>query len=193
MAMEGSEQELNSEAADGEAAEAPVQPVGEADQEEFEGEAPEATGEAEEKIQEEQGTQGEEGEEVAVAEEEGEEQQQHNNQEEDEGFEIGGEEEGYLVQDEIGEEGLHIEPEDEGLEVAEEEEEEKNDEWLLHPGNYFSSDWSLQSQTFFNHLNPPLQVLDYMFILFRCWGKVYRAHFSCTCAFVYLYFDSFCP
>ncbi|XP_011611158.2 A-kinase anchor protein 8-like isoform X1 [Takifugu rubripes] len=120
MVIEGSEQELISEAAGGETVEGPVQPEGEAGQEEFEGEAPAATGADEEKIEEEQGTQGE-GEEVAVEEEE-----QQDNQEEDEGFEIGGEEEGYVVQDEIGEEGLHIELEDEGLEVAEEE--EKNDE-----------------------------------------------------------------
>lgn len=132
--MEVSEQELNTEATDGETAEAPVQPEGEAGQEVFEGEAPETTRENEEKMEEEQGTQGEE-----VAQEEHEEHQElqenQENQEEDEGFELGGEEEGYFVHDETSEGGLQAELEDEGLEVAEEE---KNDEWLLHPGNYFS-------------------------------------------------------
>lgn len=139
MVMEVSEQELISEAIDGETAEAPAQPEGEAGQEEFVGEAPEATGEDEEKMEEEKGTHQEE-----VAEEE--QHELHEIQEEDEGFELGGEEEGYVVQDEISEGGLHAELEDEGLEVAEEE---KNDEWLLHPGSYCSSDWSQQSQTFF--------------------------------------------
>lgn len=123
MVMEVSEQELTSEAPDGETAEAPVQPEGEAGQEECVGQAAEATGEEGEKIEEEQGTQQEE--EEAAVEEEQQQHEPHENPEEDEGFELGGEEEGYVVQDEISEGGLLIELEDEGLEVAEEE---KNDE-----------------------------------------------------------------
>lgn len=145
MVMEVSEQELISETTGSETAVAPVQPEGEVGQQEFVGEAPEApeaTGEDEEKMEEEQGTQQEE---VAEADEE-QHDDLHENQEEDEGFELGGEEEGYVVQDEISEAGLHAELEDEGLEVAEEE---KNDEWLLHPGNYFSSDQKIPNYNFF--------------------------------------------
>lgn len=159
MVMEVSEQELISETTGSETAVAPVQPEGEVGQQEFVGEAPEATGEDEEKMEEEQGTQQEE---VAAEAEADEEHHDdlHENQEEDEGFELGGEEEGYVVQDEISEAGLHAELEDEGLEVAEEE----KDEWLLHPGNYFSSDWSKNPKLLFffflYHRYPPLPVLD---------------------------------
>ncbi|KAM8773309.1 A-kinase anchor protein 8-like [Acanthopagrus schlegelii] len=133
MVMDVSELELTSETADNQTdgAEAdgntPVkEPVaeGETGQEAVEGEAAAAVAaaeeEMEEKMEEEPGMEGEE-----------EEQENH---EEEEGFEVGEEEEeeeGYVVRDEINEEGLQAEldEEEEGVEVAEaEEEDDKNDE-----------------------------------------------------------------
>lgn len=125
MAMDVSELELTSEAADGQTEAAPVsdEPAaaaeGEASQEAAEGEV-EAAAAEEEKM--------EEGEE-AEGEEEQEEQQEQGNQEEEEGFEVEEDDEGYVVHDEIGEEGLPGElEEEEGVEVAEAEEEGGKDD-----------------------------------------------------------------
>lgn len=111
MVMDVSEQELTGEAADRQTDEAPVKAEGETGQDGVEGEV--AAGEEDEKMEEELRMEGEE---------------EQGNQEEEEGFEVGEEEEGYVVRDEIGEEGLQVEPEDEGVEATEVEEEDKNDE-----------------------------------------------------------------
>lgn len=139
MAMDVSELELTSEAVDSQTDEAPVKDElvaeGGMGQEAAEGEAGSDAAAAaeeekmEEKMEEELGMEGEE---------------EQGNQEEEEGFEVGEEEEeGYVVRDEIGEEGLQAEleeeEEEEGLEAAEVEEEDKNDEWLWHPVCNFSS------------------------------------------------------
>uniref|UniRef100_A0A3Q3F2X2 A kinase (PRKA) anchor protein 8-like n=1 Tax=Labrus bergylta TaxID=56723 RepID=A0A3Q3F2X2_9LABR len=120
MVMDVSEMDLTSETADGQT-EATEEPSadGETSQEVVDGEE-EAAAVEEEKMEEE-----------PVIEEE----EQQGNQEEEEGFEVGEEEEeeeGFVVHDEIGEEGLpgeEGEEGEEGVEAAEaEEEEDKNDE-----------------------------------------------------------------
>lgn len=123
MVMDVSELELTSETADSRAEAAAVKDEppaeGETGQEAVEGEvvpAAAAAEEEEEKMEEELGVEGEE---------------EQGNQEEEEGFEVGEEEdeEGYVVHDEIGEEGLQDElEEEEGVDAAEVEEEDKNDE-----------------------------------------------------------------
>ncbi|XP_044043475.1 A-kinase anchor protein 8-like isoform X1 [Siniperca chuatsi] len=125
MVMDVSELELTSETTDSQTEAAPVkdEPVaeGETTQEAVEGEVVAAAAEEEEKMEEELGMEGDE---------------EQGNQEEEEGFEVGEEEEeeeeGYVVHDEIGEEGLQgeleEEEEEEGVEAAEVEEEDKNDE-----------------------------------------------------------------
>lgn len=120
MVMEVSEQELTSEAADGQTEEAPVvKNEGETEQEGAAGEV--AAAEKDVKMEDEEQQIGIEGEEEKC------------NEEEEEGFEVGEDEEGYVVRDEIGEEGLQVEPEDEGIEATEVEEEDNRDEWLLAP------------------------------------------------------------
>ncbi|KAL6111221.1 akap8l [Pungitius sinensis] len=122
MVMDVSELELSSEAADGhtEQVEQVEQAVVEEESARADEEAAAATTTTE------RTTTTTAGEEEKM--EEGEEEQR--NEEEEEGFEVGEEDEGYAVHDEIGEEGTQ-EEEEEGVEVAEGEEElqqeEKND------------------------------------------------------------------
>lgn len=124
VVMDVSELELTSEAADGQTQ---VDNVKEEPESEGETDQPAVEGEAAEEVKMEA-----EAEPVTEVEEE------QGNQEE-EGFEVGEEDEeedGYVVHDEIDEEGLQCdldEDAEEGLEVAEAEEEDKNDNWLLHP------------------------------------------------------------
>lgn len=132
MAMDVSELEVTGEVAESQAEGEPAKdepaPEGEISKEVVEGEAGE-TAEAAAAASEEApvaaaGT--EEEEEEKMEEEQG--NQNEENQDEEEGFEIGEEEdEGYVVHDEIGEEGLHGDLGDEGLEAAVHEEEDAND------------------------------------------------------------------
>uniref|UniRef100_A0A3Q4GKT6 A kinase (PRKA) anchor protein 8-like n=1 Tax=Neolamprologus brichardi TaxID=32507 RepID=A0A3Q4GKT6_NEOBR len=137
MAMDVSELEVTGEAAESQAEGEPAKdepaPEGEISKEVVEGEAGE-TAEAAAAASEEAapaaaaaaGTEEEEEEEEKMEEEQG--NQNEENQDEEEGFEIGEEEdEGYVVHDEIGEEGLHGDLGDEGLEAAVHEEEDAND------------------------------------------------------------------
>ncbi|XP_041640798.1 A-kinase anchor protein 8-like isoform X2 [Cheilinus undulatus] len=120
MVMDVSEIDLTNEAADGQtdktAAKEDEAADGETNQEEAEGEAAEEAAGEEEKMEQEPVMEGEE---------------QPENQEE-EGFEVGEEEEeGFVVHDEVGEEGLPAGEEeegDEGVEAAEGEEEEEEEE-----------------------------------------------------------------
>ncbi|XP_032384612.1 A-kinase anchor protein 8-like isoform X2 [Etheostoma spectabile] len=130
MVMDVSEMELTNNTADNQTEAGPVkdEPVAEegTDQKAVEGGEAATTAAAataaaaaataaaaeEEKMEEDLGMEGEE---------------EQGNQEDEEGFEIG-DEEGYVVHDEIGEEGLQEEEEEEGVEAAEVEEEDKNDE-----------------------------------------------------------------
>ncbi|XP_068607243.1 A-kinase anchor protein 8-like [Brachionichthys hirsutus] len=147
MVMDVSELELTGEAADSQAVEAPVEDEpaaeGEASQEvpEEEEEAAAAAGEeaaGEEAAGEEAAGEEAAGEEAAEEEEEEEEEEEaaaaaaEGNQEEEQGFELGEEEDGYVVHDEIDEEGLQCEQEEEeeaeGVEATGVGEEEKTDE-----------------------------------------------------------------
>ncbi|XP_033480540.2 A-kinase anchor protein 8-like [Epinephelus lanceolatus] len=127
MVMDVSEMELTGETADSQTEAAAVKDEqvaeGETSQEAVaEGEeAAEAAAAEEKKMEEEPGMEGQEG-------GEGQEGEDQENPEEEEGFEVGEEEEeeeeGYVVHDEIGEEGVQGElEEEEGLEAAEAEEE----------------------------------------------------------------------
>ncbi|XP_030586400.1 A-kinase anchor protein 8-like isoform X2 [Archocentrus centrarchus] len=131
MAMDVSELEGTGEAAESQAESEPVKdesaPEEEPSKEVAEGEAAEAAegGEAAEAAAPPEATATEEEEEEKMEEEQG-------NLDEEEGFEVGEDEEeedeGYVVHDEIGEEGLHGDlGEEEGLEAAELEEEDTND------------------------------------------------------------------
>lgn len=130
MVMDVSEMELTGETADGqtEAAAVKEEPVAAVKEE------PAAEGEKDQEAGEGEGEAAEAAEAVEVKMEEGlemEGDEDHGNQDEEEGFEVGEEEEGYVVHDEIDEEGLQGdlegEEEDEGVE-AEVGEEEKTDE-----------------------------------------------------------------